>query len=501
MKTLTQHNIEVAVIAKQLIDAKGTVVLKRNSSCCSRSFKYKTGKPHIDISKLNQILEINLQEHYAVVEPLVTMEQLARVMLPLKVIPPIVPEFRHMTIGGAILGLAGESSSCKHGLIDESVLEYELILGDGRVIDVNLNSHAELFHSLTGSHGSLGIVSKIKLKLVPATHYVRVQYQEVNSIEEVYQYFDQSLHDQNEFDFIEAIAVGKYKFCVAIGRKTDEISNDDARYNYCSLKHFFSPWYYCHILEKCGIAYRMNKKVMFRTVWNDFKYNLFGKGKVTPYLVGSHHEPTSQVKKSNVYEYLTYEDYLFRWDRGAFWMGIKAGPHILKHTILNRLIFGKMMTCKALYKNLHKQKLINRDKRMVLQDVVLPIKQMQDFFNHLDSLVNIYPLWLIPIKSPETKKTFSLPHDVDRAFVDFGVWGNMPRDKGYVDVNRNIEMYLRLHQGRKCFWAQCYNSYDEFWDVYDKASYDASRKKYIAEDKFVNIYDKVSELYRSLHNH
>ncbi|STX50798.1 oxidoreductase [Legionella busanensis] len=449
VKSYEQHLKDIKAISEQIRNSKGKIALKRDSSCCSRSFEYKKGKILIDISMLNQVIEINIEDNFIIVEPLITMEELADATLFYGMIPPVITEFKHMTLGGAIQGLGGESSSFKYGLIDDSVIEYELILGDGSVITINREQNLDLFNALPGSYGSLGVVTKIKLRLINAAKYVRIQYKKVNNIDEVYKVFENSIKQINNLDFIECIAVAKDDFRIAMGYKTNSMSYGDWLFNSCSLKHSFSPWYYCHLLDKSN--------------------------------------------QSNAYEYIPFKDYLFRWDRGAFWTGLK-----FKHTLFNRIKYGRHLECKNLYKHFYAKELIQRDKNSMLQDLGVPISSMNEFFYLIDNLTHIYPLWLIPIISPKSAKLFSLPVNIDYAFVDFGIWGPLTNPQGFLEVNRKFEEYLYHHNGRKCFWGQCFCSRDEFWKIYDKRLYNKLRSQYYAEDKFINIYDKVSELYQQI---
>lgn len=91
----------------------------------------------IDISDLNNILEINIREKYVVLEPNVAMDDLVKNTLLHNLIPPVVPEFPGITIGGAINGASLESSSFKFGQVNDSCVEYEVILGNGDIITIN----------------------------------------------------------------------------------------------------------------------------------------------------------------------------------------------------------------------------------------------------------------------------------------------------------------------------------------------------------------------------
>lgn len=453
---IAQHEKKVVDIQHALKSSKGNLALKKSASCCSRSFAYKTGKTLIDISGLDKIIEINVKEKYIVVEPLVTMEQIVRATLKFKLVIPVVPEFRQMTIGGAISGLGGESTSFRHGFIDEGVLEYEVILADGTIQTITkYNEHQELFFAIPGSFGSLAIVTKIKLRLVDASKYVRVHYQRVNSIEKVCAHFREANAKPLEISFIECVALSTNDFRIATGYKTDSISLKNHLQNRVSLKYFFSRWYLDHLQKKSA--------------------------------------------RDGAIDFMRYEDYLFRWDRGAFWLGLVLLELIghYKHSYLNRLVFGKMLRCDNLFNILSRIPLHGREQALLMQDLIVPEKVTKNFFEFLNQKIGIYPIWMIPIKPPRQQKIFSLPHDKDGVYVDFGVWG-FQRNSNALSVNREIEIFLQQHHGRKWLWNQSYLNPDEFWSIYDFNQYHTLRKKYHAEGRLVCIYEKVTEYYQSI---
>ena len=52
-----------------------------------------------------------------------------------------------------------------------------MVLGDGRVVKATKdNEHAALWHALPWSHGSLGFLVGLTLKIVPIKPYVKVRY-------------------------------------------------------------------------------------------------------------------------------------------------------------------------------------------------------------------------------------------------------------------------------------------------------------------------------------
>src|SRR5664279_6298196 len=74
----------------------------------------------IDISDLNEVLSIDAKNKTAIVEPNVPMDELVKATLRHGLIPPIVMEFPGITVGGAIQGNGGESSSFKWGAFNQT---------------------------------------------------------------------------------------------------------------------------------------------------------------------------------------------------------------------------------------------------------------------------------------------------------------------------------------------------------------------------------------------
>jgi hypothetical protein len=75
----------------------------------------------VDISMLNNIIEVNEDSRTAVVEPNVPMDKLVQATLARGLVPPVVMEFPGITVGGGFAGSAGESSSFRYGYFDQTV--------------------------------------------------------------------------------------------------------------------------------------------------------------------------------------------------------------------------------------------------------------------------------------------------------------------------------------------------------------------------------------------
>lgn len=68
------------------------------------------------------------------------------------------------TLGGGMGWLAR-----KYGLALDSVIAFEVVLADGRIVRASEDEHADLFWGLRGSAGSLGVITGMEIRLYPVT--------------------------------------------------------------------------------------------------------------------------------------------------------------------------------------------------------------------------------------------------------------------------------------------------------------------------------------------
>src|SRR5947208_274809 len=101
----------------------------------------------------------------------------SRIGLPHGLMPLVVPQLKTITLGGAVTGVGIESSSFRNGTPHESVLEMEILTGDGRVVTARPdNEHAELFHAFPNSYGTLGYALRLEIELEPVKPFVALRH-------------------------------------------------------------------------------------------------------------------------------------------------------------------------------------------------------------------------------------------------------------------------------------------------------------------------------------
>lgn len=141
-----------------------------------RDLKYTDDK--IDVGDLDEILEIDPDTRTCTAEPGVTFDALVRATMEHGLLPIIVPELSTITIGGAVAGCSLESMSWRYGGFHDTCLEYELVTATGDVLVCTPeNEHSLIFQMVHGSFGTVGILTKLRFRLVPAKAFVRMQYE------------------------------------------------------------------------------------------------------------------------------------------------------------------------------------------------------------------------------------------------------------------------------------------------------------------------------------
>src|SRR4051795_2910069 len=107
----------------------------------------------LDADGFSGVLSVDVERRTADVGGMTTYEDLVDATLPYGLMPLVVPQLKTITLGGAVTGLGIESSSFHHGLPHESVIEMEIITGDGEIVTATRdNEHRDLFYGFPNSY-------------------------------------------------------------------------------------------------------------------------------------------------------------------------------------------------------------------------------------------------------------------------------------------------------------------------------------------------------------
>ena len=142
----------------------------------------------LDVSRMNRILEIDEETFTATVEPGVVLQDFQQYVESIGLFYPPDPGEKTATIGGNIATNAGGMRAVKYGVTRDYVRGLEIVLPDGTVTTVGSKnvkdaSGLQLRQLMIGSEGTLGIITKCILKLIPRPETslsVVVPYQDLN---------------------------------------------------------------------------------------------------------------------------------------------------------------------------------------------------------------------------------------------------------------------------------------------------------------------------------
>src|SRR4029434_6586852 len=84
---------------------------------------------------------------------------------------------KSITLGGAAAGVGIEASSFKYGLVHESMIEFDVLTGGGRILTCRPdNEHRDLFFGFPNSYGTLGYSLRLKIGAIAAKPYVELRH-------------------------------------------------------------------------------------------------------------------------------------------------------------------------------------------------------------------------------------------------------------------------------------------------------------------------------------
>ncbi|OTA62449.1 FAD-binding domain-containing protein [Hypoxylon sp. EC38] len=434
----------------------------------------KSGARLVDISGLRDVLSVDAAARTALVEPNVPMDRLVESTLAQGLVPPVVMEFPGITAGGGFAGTAGESSSFKHGYFDENVRGVEIVLPDGEVVFATPEKggkYEDLFKGAAGALGTLGVATLLELRLIEAKRFVKTTYRRTSSVAEAVRVVREECKGEKGNDYVDGILFSKDHGVIVSGRMTDELPEGQRLQTFSRA---WDPWFYMHVRD-------------------------LTKGLPSSSSASNSTTTSPSLTEGTVTEYIPLAEYLFRYDRGGFWVGQAAFDYFwpVPFTRFFRWFLDDFLHTRMLYRALHGS---GESARFIVQDVGMPYESVEPFIDYVSESLGIWPLWLCPLKTPRGP-TFH-PHlreggkqggSEEGQMLNIGVWGWGPKDRdAFVRTNRDLERRVDELGGMKWLYAHTYYSEPEFWRAYGghRTEYEALRQKYHATS-LPSVYDKV----------
>jgi glycolate oxidase len=128
----------------------------------------------IVLSRLRRILSVDLADARVVVEPGVTNLAISGAVAPTHFYPPDPSSQIVCSIGGNIAENSGGAHCFKYGFTTNYVTGLQLVLTDGTVVELERDAPGyDLLGAFVGSEGTLGVATRIEVRVVPKPEAVR----------------------------------------------------------------------------------------------------------------------------------------------------------------------------------------------------------------------------------------------------------------------------------------------------------------------------------------
>jgi FAD/FMN-containing dehydrogenase len=427
------HARKLERICRQLRDRQGDGPVSLRKRAVSHQVpKARDRRRHddkVDITDLNAILEIDPDRRICVAEPGVTFVDLVAATMRHGLVPIVVPELKTITVGGAVSGCSIESTSFRHGGFHDTCLEYEVVTGRGEVVTCTPDGpDALLFQMMHGAFGTLGILSKLTFRLMPAKPFVKVSYERFGTLDELLQAIARHARDR-DLDFMDGFAHSPTEYVLNVGRFVDT-----------------AP--YTHRYDWVKVYY--------------------------------------QSTRTRTEDYLETPDYFFRYDHGVTSVHPRSR---LARLFLGKLLgSAQVLRLAERLRGL----VLDDDRPTVTLDVFLPMSRVPAFLGWYEREFQFYPLWVVPYRRVRDYEWIDASFYAgleDDLFLDLAIYGMEQRgDRNYY---RLMEEELRALGGIKTLIAHNYYSEEEFWSIWNKANYDQIKARTDPDNRFRDLYAKT----------
>src|SRR5829696_7323526 len=131
----------------------------------------------ISLSQMRSIVEVDMENQRVIVEPGVTNIEVSKAVGPSHFYPPDPSSQIVCSIGGNVAENSGGAHCFKYGFTTNYVTGLELVLPDGELVQVGGREldppGYDLLGAFVGSEGTLGVATKVWLRIVPSPETVR----------------------------------------------------------------------------------------------------------------------------------------------------------------------------------------------------------------------------------------------------------------------------------------------------------------------------------------
>src|SRR5690606_3181540 len=422
---------------------RGAGELRLAKSTISNLFRYEprgAAAERISLNDFNHVLGVDASAGIAEVEGLTTFETVVRATLAQGLLPLVAPELKHITVGGATVGIGIESTCYRYGFVHDMLLEADVLLPGGKIVTARAdNEHADLFHALPNSYGTLGYILRAKIKLHAAGPYVHLHMERFKAIEP---YLDamRLATQSDDLAFVEGLFFQDGRYILMTGRFVDKAPQ---------------------------VEDIVRKSVFYRLV-----------------------EQRRDL-------YLRTFDYIFRYDPDWFWnvpetAFYNAFRRLAPESWRNSAFYTRYVAAKN--KLLGKLGVHDTEFEPLIQDWEVPWERAAELIDFAVREVDLdgRPWAVVPIKTPRRPTLY--PIEPNKLYFNLGCYLQVRRPKG-----REPFYYTKILD-QKCFelggikmlYSSSFLSEAEFDALYNGAAYRELKAKYDPDGRAKRLFEKVA---------
>jgi len=428
-----KHARKVAAVAEQLRRRRSAAPL----SVEKRVVSHQVPKVHdktltdekVNLREFDQIIEIDTERQICIAESGVPFCRLVDHTLPLGFVPIVVPELKTITIGGAVAGCSIESMSYRYGGFHDTCLEYEIITAKGDVLTCTPdNEHSLIFQMMHGSFGTVGILSRLVFRLVPAKRFVHLRHEHHPSIDS-YLASIWSHFERQDVDFMDGIIHSPTHLALCVGDFVDAAPYTN-RYDW--LKVYYQ----------------------------------------------------STAKRRE--DYLETPYYFYRYDKGV----TNVHPKSFLGRLLFGKFVGSSEILRLAEKL--RWFLLSDDRPDVTVDTFLPFSRLKEFLEWYAVDFKHFPLWVVPYRRVHDYEwlTDRFWRGVDDPLlIDIAIYGM--KQRGDTNYYRLMEEKLQQLNGVKTLISYNYYAEDEFWQIFNRDNFEAVKAITDPDNIFRDLYQRT----------
>ncbi len=426
----------------------------------------KSSSQTVHMSDLTNILDVDRARGVVRVEPFVTVGDAAAYLDERGLQLEATIEMKEATLGGLVMALGLTTHSHVAGLVHDSVVAYEIVTAKGDLLRVTAdNEHADLFRALPWSHGTLGLLVAIEMRVIAAPSHVRLVYRPFYSLDAYAKEYERLARAHTPPHFIEVLIYGRDRAVLMEGYLATEAEVRNSGLPVNAVDSATKRLFYKHVESMLDL----------------------GEGKRREELVPMY-------------------DYLMRHDRSMCMCLAQILP--TANEAWFRYTMGWMLppNMTFLKGTRPEAERVNTIRQQVWQEFAFPAENFAEMVARAHDEFEIYPLLAYPCKVIDQGGLVRLPGNHGKpypgepevgAFLDLGIYGIPQRirdgDSRFDTVSRvrRFEQRVRELGGFLHTYCDVFSTEEEFREMFDHTLWQEMRERYEADGAFPTIYEKV----------